>query len=196
MKNMLAVCCCVLLLVMIGCEEEPAPVPAAPPSAPPSVPKPVPTPAPPLPSAGTNGAAADDAPPPATGEDVKREVNEAVSATGEYLSEKGDAWLAAAKTKLQELDARTAGLREQAAQKAEQVSTDAKQRWSRALESLEDERAAAKEKWEQLKAASGPKLEEAKSRLDAALQKAKSALADAEEELDNPGPASPPSHEP
>ncbi len=169
------------LLLVAGCDEE-VPTTPVPSPAPPVVPQPAPNP-----PAGVPGTEAPaPAEPPVTGEQVKKEIGEAATTTGEYLGLKSQQWLDAAGKRLEQLDTEIAETRKRLAAKAEEVSADAKQRYEQLLLDLEEDKAEAKARWESLKESSGEAWAEARTGFEAAMNDAVEGLRNARRKLANP----------
>lgn len=95
----------------------------------------------------TNGADSDS---PVTGDDVEREVGEAVDATTEFAAQKKDEYVERMQKQIDELDGKIAKLEEQAAD----VSEDARAEWEEQLQTLKEKRRVAGEKFDELKSSS------------------------------------------
>ena len=97
---------------------------------------------------------------PTTGEEVKRQVQETVNTTKQYLAENKDEFVASAEKKLHELDAsiaelsgKAAPLKEDAKAEADKLMTALNQKRSEIKGQLDGLKQASKEKWADAKAA-------------------------------------------
>lgn len=95
-----------------------------------------------------------------TGRDVKREAQETVDTTKQYLADNKDEFVAAVEKKLHDLDARIAELRgkaaplkEDAKAEADKLMTALNQKRSELNEQLDGLKQTSKEKWAEAKAA-------------------------------------------
>lgn len=96
----------------------------------------------------------------ATGQEVKREMKEAVNTTRQYLAENKDEFVAKTEKKLRELDARiveltarTGTLKEDAKAEADQLMTALRQQRSEVDKQLNALKQSSKEMWTDAKAA-------------------------------------------
>ena len=150
MKVTMAVLICSVLVILSACRDEP-------PTPPPAPPQPqVETQPQQQPVAASETSDGEHAPSPAAREESALKKEELV---------------AAAKRKLDELEVRTAELRQQLAEKSEGWSAESKARWEQAMTELERQKERAKVKWEEVKVESGPALADARKELEEAMDK-------------------------
>lgn len=112
------------------------------------------------------------APPPPQVEVTEGDTDRPAETPPEPAGGSKDELVAAAKEKLDELDARTAELRQELAVKSEEWSAQAKVQWEKAMEELELQKERAKVKWEELRTESEPVIADAREEFDAAMDKA------------------------
>lgn len=149
-----------LTIALVGCEKQPP--------APPQTPDNPPTTTPPAPEVQAEPMT--EAPAPAepaapTGEDVKREVGEALTVTGQYTAAKTKEFVEAAKVKLAEMD-------QQIDELAVKAKDKSKSTWESMKLQYEQKKAAAAAKLAELKEAGGESWENAKHKANEALDEA------------------------
>lgn len=147
----------VLAVALIGCNKQPEPAPDSPEQA-----------APPAPQVEPETAPVSDVPPPPgapTGADVKREVGEALTVTGQYTAAKAKQVAEAAQEKFAEWDQQLDALAVKAKDKS-------KSTWETMKLQYEQKKAAAAAKLAELKEAGGESWESAKLKANEALDEA------------------------
>ena len=116
---------------------------------------------------------------PTTGEDVKREVQETVNTTKEYLADNKDEFVASVEKKLHDLDASIAEL----SGKAAPLKEDAKAEAGKLMATLNQKRSEIKGQLDGLKQASKEKWAEAKAAFEAAFAELEKAYANTKAKL-------------
>ncbi|MDB6110329.1 MAG: hypothetical protein JWR69_2079 [Pedosphaera sp.] len=96
---------------------------------------------------------------PVTGKEVKEQYKDALNTTKDYVGQSKDEFLAAANTKLKDLD----GKIDELAKKSEGYKEDAKVQADKALAALREQRSAAGKKYDEMKDASKDVWDKAKA---------------------------------
>ena len=117
------------------------------------------------------------------GDEVRREVGEALEATKDYLSESTDKLKARYDDQIKSIDEGVEELRRSAADAGEK----GREYRDRALRILEDKKAAAGERMEDLQGSSGEFRREAGEKLDAAMRELQEAYERARRSFENGG---------
>lgn len=116
---------------------------------------------------------------PVTGDDVEREIGEAINTTVEFTKQKRDEYAEGLEQKLAELDNDIARMEE----KAGALKDDAKQKWAEQIAKLREQRKAAAEKLAKVKESSAEAWQELKTSMDSSWTSLKEGVSDAASEL-------------
>jgi TolA-binding protein len=126
--------------------------------------------------------AASDAPPPAGNDSartVQKEAREALATARERVGESKEQFVAVTEAKLKELDVKIAEL----GVKMQTLQADAQTEGSKALQSLQEQRAKLAPKFEEVKQASQATWEQTKAGFEAALSEVQKACSDLKSKL-------------